>query len=238
MIDLRFIGTGGAHDVAYGNSAAVVKMGNKNILIDCGYSVYGRLMELDIVHELDGVLVTHLHDDHVGSLSCLLYHRYFKTPDRRLQLLFPDSFGNTLLTWLSFAMLTPEKFCVPTPLSEFPGIEEIDTTGRHFEGMPSYAYILRDADDCVVFSGDLHDTDYLFNQLEAHRCKPRLVLHDISFFETPVHAHYLKVAQYLNQYRIVGYHHNPTFNPPDNPIPLAYHTPEVLYGLQLPIIES
>jgi glyoxylase-like metal-dependent hydrolase (beta-lactamase superfamily II) len=231
MIDLRFLGTGGAHDVALGNSAAIIRLNGKRILLDCGFTVYPKLVALRMVDDIDAVLVTHLHDDHVGSLSALLYHRYFMPGSNRLTLLFPDAFGDTLLGWLRYAMATPERFCIPTPLSEWQGITGIDTYGLHFEGMPTYGYLFEDQDDMIAFSGDLYATDFLFDFLTRLPRRPRVVFHDISFYHTPVHAHYTDVAPYLDRFQVVGYHHNPDYAPPDNPIPLAMHQPEYLLSV-------
>lgn len=231
MIELQFVGTGGAHDVSIGNSSALVEVGGERVLLDCGFTVYPRLAALHKVDELDAVLVTHLHDDHVGSLSALLYHRYFAPGSERLKLYYPDAFADTLMGWLGYAMQRPEDFCTPVPLSEVKGIDPIDTYGRHFAGMPTYGYHFYDGEDSVVFSGDLADTDYLFGYLEAQGIAPRVVYHDVSLYETPVHAHYRAVARYLDRYSIVGYHHNHTHNPDDNPVPLAGLLPQAVIRL-------
>jgi ribonuclease BN (tRNA processing enzyme) len=47
---LKFVGTGGAFDVAQGNSAAYVQLGDVSILIDCGHTVFPRLVQLGLAH--------------------------------------------------------------------------------------------------------------------------------------------------------------------------------------------
>ncbi len=39
---IKFIGTGGAFEPRYGNSAALLEFQHKTILIDAGFTVYGR----------------------------------------------------------------------------------------------------------------------------------------------------------------------------------------------------
>lgn len=52
--------------------------GNKKFLIDCGYNVFQKLVsdKYDI-ENIDTVIITHTHPDHVGSLGALIYYRWF-----------------------------------------------------------------------------------------------------------------------------------------------------------------
>ena len=76
---LEVIGDGGAFDTVKTNSSFLI---NGNILFDCGYNVFTRLMEIDknepgFISNIDTVIVSHLDDDHVGSLKSFLYYMYF-----------------------------------------------------------------------------------------------------------------------------------------------------------------
>lgn len=70
-----------------GTNAAFAKEGVNNsfilwdndglgILLDCGFSVYQALLEKGYAEKLKAVLVSHLHQDHCGSLVNLLDYRY------------------------------------------------------------------------------------------------------------------------------------------------------------------
>ena len=70
-----------------GTNAAFAKEGVNNsfilwdndglgILLDCGFSVYQALFEKGHAEKLKAVLVSHLHQDHCGSLVNLLDYRY------------------------------------------------------------------------------------------------------------------------------------------------------------------
>ena len=76
---VEVIGDGGAFDVDKTNSSFLI---NGSILFDCGYNVFQRLKEIDnseegFISNIETVIVSHLDDDHVGSLKSLLYYRYF-----------------------------------------------------------------------------------------------------------------------------------------------------------------
>ena len=79
---IKQIGNGGAFNYEQPNSAFLVKLNTKTILVDCGYSVYSELRRLDSLKEINlkdirAVYITHMDDDHIGSLKTLLYYQYY-----------------------------------------------------------------------------------------------------------------------------------------------------------------
>lgn len=61
------------------NNSAYVELGEKLILIDCGFTVFEKVKEkfnLKKYQEID-VIITHLHNDHAGSLSQLILYSWF-----------------------------------------------------------------------------------------------------------------------------------------------------------------
>lgn len=76
---LNFLGKGGAFNSKEGNNCAYIKQNDMLFLIDCGEDVFSKLVKFNL---LDGikdihVYITHLHSDHWGSLSTLLYFAKF-----------------------------------------------------------------------------------------------------------------------------------------------------------------
>jgi hypothetical protein len=229
MIDLKFIGTGGAFNYRQGNSSAIAEVRGKKLLIDCGHTVFPELMRRELITGLDGVLITHLHDDHVGSLSTLLFYRYYVLRPKPTKVYVPsEAFADELKRFLTFAMQTPEIYAEFAPIGELAGVESLDTTGRHVPGMSSYAYFFHDADEWVAFSGDLADYAYFFGYMEREGIHPARVFHEMSIFPVETHTYYKDLIPFLERTPIYGYHCDHTFNPPDNPLGIVALEPGLL----------
>lgn len=73
------LGHGGAFAAAdVGNTAYLVQYRDHKILVDCGGTVPDVLKEFCVdPGSLTAVLVSHLHQDHVGGLERVLYHRHY-----------------------------------------------------------------------------------------------------------------------------------------------------------------
>lgn len=222
---IQFVGTGGAFDIDQGNSAALIDFQHKTILVDCGYTVYPKLRQLNLVETIDAVLVTHLHDDHVGSLTTLIFHLYFlcnrKTtvlvPDKKMQMILDNFFKN--------AMITPGTFVEYAELSSLTGAEYWDTFGEHLPGMQTYGYYFQEDDSALAYSGDIGTTS-IVESLAASRTdipEKLTVFHDTSFFNyVAAHTYYKQLENYLAHLQIIGYHHNPAIKPEDCRLPLVH----------------
>ena len=74
---LEFLG----RDSGFGekNNSAYIEMENKLIIIDCGFTVFEQLKKkFDFTkYENIEVIITHLHNDHAGSLSQLILYLWF-----------------------------------------------------------------------------------------------------------------------------------------------------------------
>lgn len=68
---------GGDSGFGENNTSAYYIMGNKLILIDCGFAIFSKVKNmLQDFDEID-VIITHLHNDHAGTLSQLIMYVYF-----------------------------------------------------------------------------------------------------------------------------------------------------------------
>jgi len=228
---IKFIGSGGAFEPRYGNSAALLELGGKTLLVDAGFTVYGRLVELEAWAKPDYLLLTHLHNDHCGSLANLVLHRHYFGSGKKTPLLYPaESFRRQVEDFLAIQLKNPAKYVEFLPCSSLPGLQVLDTFGRHSENYQTYSYIFEADGQRLVYSGDLRDAAFLFAHLNTLPSLPTTVLHDLSFEPANEgHAHYSQLQPYQTTYRIFGYHCDPTANPPDNPIPLVYHQPNLMY---------
>ena len=73
---LNFLGS----DAGFGkeNNSAYIEIENKLILIDCGFTVFEKAIEKFNLKKYDDIeiIITHLHNDHAGSLSQIILYSY------------------------------------------------------------------------------------------------------------------------------------------------------------------
>jgi ribonuclease BN (tRNA processing enzyme) len=69
-ITIKMLGTGSAFAAKYLNNNALITCNGYNLLVDCGLTAPRALHQLQIpFDQIDGILITHLHGDHVGGLE-------------------------------------------------------------------------------------------------------------------------------------------------------------------------
>lgn len=79
-IQLTFLGVGGASQEGLGHASAVVEVGEKKLLIDCGPGTVKLFFER--YHCLpDAVFITHCHLDHIGDFENLFIKSWFHQPE-------------------------------------------------------------------------------------------------------------------------------------------------------------
>ncbi|MEZ4849321.1 MAG: MBL fold metallo-hydrolase [Bacteroidia bacterium] len=217
-MQINFIGTGGAFDFQLGNSAALLDFRGHRILIDCGNSTYKQLREARLADTIDHILITHLHDDHVGSLSTFLLHsKYFLKASRKANILVPSkSFLDYLCEFLPLVFPTIKMLSQFTDLSEFEGITAVDTYGLHIPEMPSFGYILK-MEKTFMLIQSLRDPHIIFQTTEAQNYvnKKVKVFHDLNFDPNDsVHCYYKRLFMTFGKIlKIYAYHLDPRDNP-------------------------
>jgi len=230
-MNIRFLGVGGAFDYQFGNSAAIVTFKDENYLIDCGHSVYEELARQNLIGELDYVLITHLHADHVGSLSTLILHHHHFIQDKQLKIIYADTaFRDELKSYLSFSLQKPEKYIAFSSIEKHVGVGFVDTKSHHVEGMQTFGYYFLDAQKLIAYSGDLAEPEILFNSLEVLPAQERLVFHEMSYEPNKAHTLYSELNRFTSRYKIYGYHNNPIERPADCEIPLVYGSQYYIKG--------
>ncbi|MFD2514693.1 MBL fold metallo-hydrolase [Pontibacter locisalis] len=227
---IKFLGTGGAFDTDYLNSAALLEFRHINLLIDCGFTVFPTLVKKSLINKVDHILLTHLHNDHCGSLANLLLYKHVVEKVKPPVIFYPsEQFRQQLYEFLKIQVKDPDKYAEFVALEHFDGITAIDTYGQHSEGMQTYAYIFEEEGNRIVYSGDLAKPETLFEKLEKMPSMDTCVFHDITFNPANTgHTYYKKLLPYLNGLDMFGYHCDPTQNPSDNPIRLVFYQKELM----------
>lgn len=234
---IKFLGIGGAFVPELGSSAAVVDTGQATAtLIDAGCSTYADLRRTKQIDHITHILVTHLHDDHVGSLGSVINHRYHvsKSP---VYLLYPAWLEQPLLTLLRLQRTNHaiEDYMQLVRLQDettigHARVSAVDTSGLHQVGMPSSGYLFRSAGQTIAYSGDLGDPNAIFNALGNDSKSSTRVFHDASFEEKSRGSHVLYYDLYPQLdagWDIYGYHNEPGAKPVDCRLKLVAEYPEL-----------
>lgn len=199
------------------------------ILVDCGFTVYPKLMAEGIASSVNTVLLTHLHNDHVGSLSTFIYYKVLVERVENFTIIYPSGpFLDDLRGFLQYSIPQIDKLVTFIPVEQYPGIIPLDTTGKHAAKLKTFGYIFEEEGQRIIFSGDLGDAHYIEHAVSLN---PQDVLfHDTGFYaEVKAHAYYQALEHYLAKCRIIGYHHDPQQMPYDCLIPSVAQVPDYLW---------
>jgi mRNA degradation ribonuclease J1/J2 len=164
IVEITFLGNGGAFDYNEKNSSAVIKTANGSILIDCGSTVYTELMLKKMADEIDYVFITHCHEDHIGSLSTLIYYKHF-VQNKILKIECIPSVQLKLEVYLKEVLgHTDDIFLINSNNSTLFSdlnviVHKIDTTDYHFKDLPTSGFVFNyrksGEDFFIIYSGDI-----------------------------------------------------------------------------------
>lgn len=186
-LQIQMLGTGDAFAKKRFNNNALVTTNHKTLLIDCGITAPMAFYTLGKrFDEIDGILVTHLHGDHIGGIEELAYQLYYKYM-KRINLYVPKDLVQPL--WensLKGGLNNGEKGCslhtyfdvvpldenVATSIFEDLTIEIILT--EHIPNKKSYSLLIN---DYLFYSSDLIFNKKLIEQMHFEK-KCKYILHD------------------------------------------------------------
>lgn len=173
-------------------NALIIESGQTRILLDCGFGIretLNRLSRLDVsVESLDGILVTHEHDDHAGGVFRLasryripvwLTHGTFSMSSRY----FPNqrSFVHHLIgSHEPFSIQDLEILPFPVPHDAREPVQFVVSNGKHKLGVltdtgESTVHIERMLNGCDALVLECnHDIDMLMNGPYARPLKQRV----------------------------------------------------------------
>ena len=167
-MDLIFTGRGAAFNPKEGNNSAYFIENNQLFLIDCGESVFGRLMSIKILDnvEIFNIMITHTHSDHIGSLGSLIMYAYYvrKIPcniiipkeakylENIKGILFGFGCTNDMFNFISDESLD-NKFLT------FDKIRYYETD--HCDTLNCYSIVFYTENGIIFYSGDTRETNTL-----------------------------------------------------------------------------
>ncbi len=90
-IIIRILGDSSPFSKTGKSSGYLISIKDKNFLIDCGAPIF-QILDIDIIDNLEGVIITHLHGDHKRWFTDLaLYRYYIAAKKRRIKLLTSET---------------------------------------------------------------------------------------------------------------------------------------------------
>lgn len=192
---LNFLGKGCAFYPLYGNTCAYFVHGKELYLLDCGESAFEQLYKKIDLNEIERayVIITHLHADHVGSLGTMI--SYFACVLKKMvYVVHPETTIVDLLTlegisksFYEYHKLLPENAA---------GLSAEPVEVHHAEDMQCYGYLLRDAEECIFYSGDSamlpEKVQKLFLAGEVDR-----IYHDTATQPSEHHGYYKKLEEVI-----------------------------------------
>lgn len=220
-MEAKIVGYGGAFDTTLVNSSLWVSAGGLRFLVDCGHSVFAELVRTGLADKIDVLLITHLHDDHVGSLSSYLLYRYHVLQLPAPEIWCPNAgFMEQLTGFLSHSQRDLSQRAKIRVWPEQSTAGHIDTFGLHVPGMRTFAFWFRDQEQSLVWSGDLGDGEIIFREVPKVGLQNPLILHEMSYQKVYTgHTSYRQLEAQLPYFNIKGYHCNPANAPADCKVP-------------------
>ena len=121
MPTISFLGTGsGVPSADRFFSSAVLHLGGRHLLVDAGEPCVHSLRERgDLLREIDVVLVTHGHVDHVGGLPALLQGCKLLARTAPLAVFLPGEMIAPFRAWIAALYLTEEGLGFPVSWNEW-----------------------------------------------------------------------------------------------------------------------
>lgn len=150
---LTFLGSGACFYPALHNTSAYFVYKNNLILLDCGETVYERLLKKEDINKYKQiyVILTHLHADHVGSLGSLLSYCSCILK-RRICVVHPQKEVCRLLSLMGIA----KDFYtyMPELSGTVEGLHIIPVEVSHASDMKCFGYEIWCEDGHIYYSGD------------------------------------------------------------------------------------
>lgn len=202
-IALTFLGTGSAFSKKFGNNSAVLTVGDKNLLIDCGRTTPDDLAKSEFKwNDIDAIFITHLHGDHVygleeaGFMGRYVFRQkpHIIFPHRKVKVdLWEKVLKGTMMQGDLDRNMTFDDYFTYEIVDEsmqyfeFNGVMISVFSTQHVTNKKSYGLIIGEYDYIVYTSDSLFDSEMITSLYQGGAQK---IFHDCQMigYEGQVHA--------------------------------------------------
>ena len=147
---LDFLGT----ESGFGNNnnSAYIEIDNEFILIDCGFTVFNHLKENVNFKKYDkiNVIITHMHNDHCGSLSQLILYLWFVYGKKT----YVITKCKNIKTYLDITGTTKEAYEIT---DNYKNLIFIKT--EHVKELDCYGFKMKINGKNIIYTGDTKNID-------------------------------------------------------------------------------
>ena len=173
-MELFFLGRGSAFNTCEGNNSAYFIDKNELFLIDCGESIFERIIDKGLLDDINcvNVMITHTHSDHVGSIGSLIMYCYYVIHKSINIIISKDSlYKDDLINLIRIFGCTNDMYSVvyedefDNKYSLFNSIKYMKT--NHVKEIPSYGILFNTTDGVLYYSGDTSDLDNIFDLINS-----------------------------------------------------------------------
>lgn len=198
-MELKFLGSGACFYPRLRNTSAYFVQKKNLVLLDCGETVYEKLMETESLDKFENVyvIITHLHADHVGSLGSLI--SYFKCIlHKRIYVIHPQK---TICQLLSLLGIESEFYIYKEEMeNQIDGLKIVPHLVNHVPNMECFGYEIQDKETCVYYSGDSTDIPDIVLKKFLEK-KVDKIYQDVSTHKSknPTHMYYEELEKRIPQ---------------------------------------
>lgn len=194
-MDLLFLGRGAAFNPKEGNNSAYFIEKNNLFLIDCGESIFERIIENNLLENIENInlMITHTHSDHIGSLGTLVMYSFYVL-HKPLNIILPENakYLDNIDNILNGFGCTTEMYnyvCekeLDNTYESFKNIRYIET--NHCDELNSYGLIFNTKDGIIYYSGDTNETKMIQDLIDSKQKIDKLYV-DSTTLNYPNNAH-------------------------------------------------
>lgn len=175
-MELSFLGRGSAFNSYEGNTSAYFIDKNELFLIDCGESIFERIIENKLLDDINciNLMITHTHSDHIGSIGSLIMYCYYVINKKVNIIISKDClYKDDLINLIRIFGCTKEMYRIidetefDNKYKLFNNIRFLKT--EHVSQISSYGILFDTKNGLIYYSGDTKELNNVSNIILSNK---------------------------------------------------------------------